>query len=118
VAEHVRALDAQLVQHRHRVVGEPLLAEVPVGRPVAPAQGAQVRADQPEVAVQALDDAAPDPPVLRPPVQAQHDGRVRRPGLGDVYADAGGQVEEAMLDAGQLGERGSHGATLAWCPPR
>ena len=99
------------VEQRDLVVGEALLAEVVVVRQARPAEPAQVRAQQPELARQLPDHRAPAPPVLRPAVQGEHGRGVRRSGGGEVHPHAGRQVVEAVLDTVELGHGRRHEGT-------
>ena len=111
VAGEPHLLEPEHVEQGDRVVGQSLLAEVVVGRLARPAEAAQVRAQQAELARQLLDHEPPRPPVLRPAVQRQDGRRVRRAGAGEMDPDASRQIVEAMLDAFELRHGGGHVAT-------
>jgi GDPmannose 4,6-dehydratase len=108
VPDHVRAWDPEDVQQRDRIVGQPRLAEVAVVGPAAPAVPAQVGADHAVGVRERRPDPAPDQEMLGPAVQAQDRRRVFGAGLRDVNADTGRQLVEAVADAVEGGELGSH----------
>src|SRR5262249_56452846 len=95
VRQHRYALELEYVEERERIAGELFLVVRPVGR-IGPAEAAQVRHQQVELAGQQREDAAPLIPVLRPAVQEQERWTGAR--LGQMHSQSTG-LDEAVLDA-------------------
>ncbi len=104
VPDQAGALQPQGVEQGDDV-GCHRLLPIAARRGVGAAEAAQVGADQAEAPREQRDQAPPLPPALRPAVQEEE--RPARSRLGDVEAQIA-DVEEAMLDTVQVGERPAH----------